>query len=469
MRGANAATRRLWSCSVLPLVLAHPTLAVAQTSNAPPVGEDIPHAILPTPYELKPTPAAHVPTDTQPIVITGSRIPRRNLTAVSPVTVIKQDEVKLQGTVAIEELLNRLPQFRPGQGLFVSNDATGTAEVDLRGLGPARTLVLINGRRVMPGDSTVPDINMVPSSLIQRIEVLTGGAAAVYGSDAVAGVVNFILDTHLEGLRIDAQTSLFQHDNDVGSPWKDLLIEGGVQFPSGSVADGRRQDINVALGRRFLDNRAHITVYAGYRKIKGVTEDRRDYSACAFGIQDNDHPDIVRCAGSTVSYPGTFSTFFKSLTIGPDRTFVPGVSRFNFAPFNFFQRPDRRYTAGGFADFEISGAVHPYAEVMFMDDRSLAQVAPAGDFEDTQTINCDNPLLSDQQKSLVCVEGNFIGETPIFDRGNLIAIEGSPAPFVDRVTGAVYHRAFLFIARRNVEGGPRQEDLRHRIGGWSAA
>jgi iron complex outermembrane recepter protein len=451
VRGASAATRRLWSCSVLPLVLAHPTAALAQTSNAPAVGEDIPQAMQPTPGELRPVPTAQPPADV-PIVITGSRIPRRNLTAVSPITVIQQDEVKLQGTVAIEELLNRLPQVRPGQGLFVPNDATGTAEVDLRGLGPARTLVLINGRRVMPGDSTVPDINMVPSTLIQRIEVLTGGAAAVYGSDAVAGVVNFILDTHLEGLRIDAQTSVFQHDNDLGTPWKDLLIEAGVQFPTGSVADGRRQDINVALGRSFLDNRAHVTVYAGYRKIKGVTEDRRDYSACAFGIQDDHHPEIIQCAGSIVSYPGTFSTFFESFTIGPDRTFVPGVGLFNFAPFNFFQRPDRRYIAGGFADFEISGAVHPYAEVMFMDDRSLAQVAPAGDFENTQTINCDNPLLSDQQKSLVCAEGNFVGE-----EGG-----GAPVPFIDPVTGATYHRAFLFIARRNVEGGPRQEDLRHK-------
>jgi iron complex outermembrane receptor protein len=439
---------------MLPLVLAHPTFALAQTSNVPTAREDIPQAMQPPAYELTPTPAAQAPAEV-PIVITGSRIPRRNLTAVSPVTVIKQDEVKLQGTVAIEELLNRLPQIRPGQGLFVSNDATGTAEVDLRGLGPARTLVLINGRRVMPGDSTVPDINTVPSSLIQRIEVLTGGAAAVYGSDAVAGVVNFILDTQLEGLRIDAQTSVFQHDNDLGSPWKDLLIDAGVRFPIGSVADGRRQDINAAFGRSFLDNRAHITVYAGYRKVNGVTEDRRDYSSCAFGIfQDGDefNPDIIQCAGSIASYPGTFSTFFGRLTIGPDRTFVPGVSLFNFAPFNFFQRPDRRYTAGGFADLEFSPAIHPYAEVMYMDDRSLAQLAPAGDFEDTATINCDNPLLSDQQKALVCTKGNFVGE-----EGG-----GAPVPFIDPVTGATYNRAFLFIARRNVEGGPRQEDLRHK-------
>jgi outer membrane receptor protein involved in Fe transport len=395
--------------------------------------------------------APRQPPQEQPIIITGSRIPRLNLTAVSPVTVIKEDEVKLQGTVAIEELLNRLPQVRPGQGLFNSNDATGTAEVDLRGVGPGRTLVLINGRRVMPGDSTVPDINMAPSSLIERVEVLTGGAAAVYGSDAVAGVVNFILDTRLEGLRIDAQSSFFQHDNKVGSPWKDLLIDAGVQYPSGSVADGGRRAINAAFGHSFLDDTGHVTVYAGYRKIDAVTEDRRDYSSCAFGAVDKDNPVAIECGGSPASYPGTFFTIPGPLTLGPDRTFEPGVSLFNYAPFNFFQRSDRRYTAGGFADFELSRAVHLYGEAMVMHDRSLAQLAPGGDFGDTQTINCDNPLLSEQQKSLVCAEGNFVSDE-----------DGSPVPFIDPVTGAVYYRAFLEVARRNVEGGPRKADLRHR-------
>lgn len=392
------------------------------------------------------------PPEFNPIIITGSRIPQSNLTAVSPVAVVKQEEVKLQGTVAIEELLNRLPQVRPGQGLFVSNGATGTAEVDLRGLGPARTLVLINGRRVMPGDTTVPDINIVPSSLIQRVEVLTGGAAAVYGSDAVAGVVNFILDTRFEGVRIDAQESVFQHDNRLGSPWKDLLIDSDVKFPSGSVVDGRRQDINAVLGHSFFDNRAHVTVYAGYRKINEITQDRRDYSSCAFGAVDQDNPVAIQCAGSTNSYPGTFFTFLGPFTLGANRTFEPGVSLFNYAPFNFFQRPDRRFVAGGFADFELSRAVHPYAEVMYMRDRSLAQIAPAGDFTDTATINCDNPLLSGQQRSTVCTEGNFVGE----ESG------GAPIDFVDPVTGATYNRAFLFVNRRNVEGGPRQSDLRHK-------
>ena len=147
----------------------------------------------------------------QDIVITGTRIPQPNLTSASPVTVLSAQEVKLQGTTRTEDLINSLPQAFAAQGSNVSNGATGTATVNLRGLGPNRTLVLINGRRLQPGDPTaggnVADINFIPSSMIKRVDVLTGGASSVYGADAVAGVVNFIMDTNYRGLRIDAQAS----------------------------------------------------------------------------------------------------------------------------------------------------------------------------------------------------------------------------------------------------------------------
>src|SRR4029079_1361643 len=136
----------------------------------------------------------------------------------------------------------------------------------------------------------------------------------------------------------------------------------------------------------------------------------------------------------------------------PDRMFVPGLGRYNITPWNFYQRPDKRYTAGGFANFDLSSAIQPYAEFMYMSDRSVAQTSPSGDATNTETINCDNPLLSSQQRSLICKAGNFVGEELL----------GPPTPFVDPVTGAEYFRAWLSIARRNVEGGPVQDDLRHK-------
>ena len=153
--------------------------------------------------------------DQEAIVITGSRIPQPNLTATSPVTVVNSAEVRTTGTVRAEDLLNSLPQVFAGQSSTVSNGASGTATLNLRGLGSQRTLVLVNGRRLVPGDpgSSAADINVIPGMMIQRVDVLTGGASSVYGSDAISGVVNFIMDTNFTGVRLDSQYSFFQHDN----------------------------------------------------------------------------------------------------------------------------------------------------------------------------------------------------------------------------------------------------------------
>ena len=148
-------------------------------------------------------------------MVTGSRIPSKNLTSVSPVTTVSNLDVKLQGTTNVEDLINNLPQAFADFGQFESNGASGTATVDLRGLGNTRTLVLVDGKRLQPGDPLLPvaDINMIPPALIDHVDVLTGGASAVYGSDAVAGVVNFIMKHNYEGLQVDGEFSIGMHDN----------------------------------------------------------------------------------------------------------------------------------------------------------------------------------------------------------------------------------------------------------------
>src|SRR4051794_24503203 len=180
----------------------------------------------------------------QDIVITGTRIPQPNLTSASPVTVLTSQELKLSGTTRTEDLINSLPQSFASQGSSVSNGATGTATVNLRGLGPTRTLVLVNGRRLMPGDPAFPvaDINFIPSALIKRVDVLTGGASSVYGADAVAGVVNFIMDTNFRGLRFDAQASTFMHNNRAGSDIIQPNLDLGYRPPHGLSTNGGAQD-----------------------------------------------------------------------------------------------------------------------------------------------------------------------------------------------------------------------------------
>jgi iron complex outermembrane recepter protein len=431
--------------------------ATAQEQQPPPATAEEDEDKAPAPE-----PPASAP-DEQEIIVTGTRIPRPNLTAVSPVTVLDQQEAKLQGAILTEDLINSLPQAFADQGANLSNDATGTATVNLRHLGSGRTLVLIDGRRVLPGTPMHPaaDINAVPAALIKRVEVLTGGASSVYGSDAVSGVVNFILDSGFEGFRFQGQNSFFQHRNDDGAGLRQALAARGYAIPRGTMIDGAAVDANAAAGLRFGGGRGHVSGYGGYRRLKAVTQARRDYSACA--TEAFVGSDVFGCGGSINAAPANFNTNFGPLRVGADRTFVPGTNIFNFAPFNYFQRPGTRYTAGAFARYEIGSALKPYLEAMFMEDRTTAQIAPSGSFGNIRSINCDNPLLSAQQRSLVCRTGNFIGETPIFDaQGNLIRVAGTPTPFIDPVSGATYFRGRLVVRRRSVEGGPRQATPKHR-------
>jgi outer membrane receptor protein involved in Fe transport len=360
--------------------------------------------------------------------------------------------VKLQGTSRTEDLVNSLPQSFAGQGSNLSNGASGTATVNLRNLGAARTLVLVNGRRLQAGDplSPYPDINFVPTQLIKRVDILTGGASSVYGADAVGGVVNFIMDNTFTGIRLDAQASTFQHNNRAGGPIIEANERAGYRPPHGLSTNGGSGDLAAVFGAAFEDGRGHVQAYATYRRQRALLESSRDYSFCALAArtaaQVTANPDRrFNCGGSATSPTGTFiqydpATFTNVATyqvIGND--FVRGYSLFNYAPYNYYQRPDERYTLGAFADYEISSGFKPYLEAMFMDDHSDAQIAPSGDFGNTLTLNCDNALLSAQQLATIC---------------------GNPAlTYIDPNTGV--RTALVQILRRNVEGGGRDDDIQH--------
>jgi len=448
--------------------------AFAQTAPTPPdtaAGDQTPTG----PVEAAPptTATGATPASAGDIVITGSRIPQPNLTSASPVTVLSSQDIKLSGTTRTEDLLNSLPQSFAAQGSTVSNGATGTAEANLRGIGSARTLVLINGRRLQPGDPRNPtsDINFVPASLVKRVDVLTGGASSVYGADAVAGVVNFIIDTSFRGLRIDAQASTFMHDNRLGACDFDqtsgLAINcpdiakanynSGYRPPKGNSINGGAQDISVAFGAGFDDNRGNIMAYATYRKQDAILQATRDYSFCALGTYAEPVPAAgpFYCGGSSTSPagrvrvfdPATGARILNAHFDAPTHTIQPGFPIFNFAPYNYYQRPDERYTLGFFADYEISPGAHPYLEAMFMNDHSDAQIAPSGNFNNTTYLNCDNPLLSAQQLSLICQPG-FLNTDPGLRPTN-------------PVTGLPSDTAFVLIGRRNLEGGGRDDDLEH--------
>lgn len=139
------------------------------------------------------------------IVVTGTRIQSRSAMSSAPVTEIDRQQFTVSGATRVDDLVNQYPQLSPAFDSQTNNPSTGYATVSLRDLGAERTLTLVNGRRLPPGPAgELRDISIIPAALIQRVDVLTGGASAVYGSDAVAGVVNFILDTEFEGVSIGA-------------------------------------------------------------------------------------------------------------------------------------------------------------------------------------------------------------------------------------------------------------------------
>ncbi|WP_346839037.1 TonB-dependent receptor [Microbulbifer sp. SAOS-129_SWC] len=371
-------------------------------------------------------------TMVEEVVVTGSRIQRdANETSVSPVASVSSADMKATGVVRVEDMINKLPQVAATQTAGMANGSTGTATVDLRGLGSQRTLVLIDGRR-MPAGSPLQggsgaDLNQIPAGLVERVEVLTGGSSATYGSDAIAGVVNFIMKDDFEGVRFESQTSAYQHTND-NSKIQDVVKGSGFETADGSVTDGDTNDFSMIMGANLDGGRGNVTGYANYRKIDPVLQSDRDYSSCSL----DGAPDGFSCGGSATLPDGFVSDFDGHYYNVSGNQFVNWDGHYyNYGPLNYFQRPDERWTMGVFGHYDINDNVTAYTQLSYADDRTVAQIAPSGNFFATSTINCDNPLLSAQQHDLIC--------------SGLSDSESAP----------------YYIGRRNVEGGPRQDDLRH--------
>jgi outer membrane receptor protein involved in Fe transport len=389
------------------------------------------------------------------IVVTGSRIRQPNVESSSPVTQVTAADITTQGVTRVEDLINQLPQAFAAQNATVSNGSTGTATVDLRGLGSSRTLVLVDGRRLPYGGVTdsAADLNQVPSQLIERVEVLTGGASAVYGSDAIAGVVNFITKRDFEGVELQVGYDFFQHNNSFEGPGavklRDVIAGRAAtnpaqfQLPDDNVTDGFGRQASILIGMNTDDGRGNFTAYATVEDFDEVLQRDRDYSACAL----NPNPTVsFSCGGSSTASPGRFTDFGANtnynFTVDSNsatpawRNFSGATDQYNFGPTNFYLRPSTRYNMGASGHYELSEKADVYTQLMFTDYRSVAQIAPGGIFiGDTSTINCDNPFIPTNRLGA-------IGCTPA-----LIASGGSVP---------------MYIGRRNTEGGGRQQDFKNQ-------
>jgi iron complex outermembrane receptor protein len=205
--------------------------------------------------------AAGAEDDVQEVTITGSRIVRRDYTALSPIVTVEQERLERSSTLGLESTLNQMPQFAPAGTQFVANqtqstafESVGIASLNMRGLGTNRNLVLINGRRAQPANATlVVDVNTIPAAAIANIEIISGGASSVYGADAIAGVVNFILKDNFEGLVLDAQTSATE--------------EG----------DGEETRANALFGGKFSEERGSVMIGLDWTRRSEVLQADREF------------------------------------------------------------------------------------------------------------------------------------------------------------------------------------------------
>jgi iron complex outermembrane receptor protein len=318
------------------------------------------------------------------VVVTGSRIARKDYLANSPIVTVTQDDVRATGSANIETLINELPQFTPlGSASSNSPNLAGQAQVQLRGLGAIRTLVLLNGRRVVPSSaSSVVDLNLLPTPLISSVETITGGASSTYGSDAVAGVLNFRLNENFEGVQLDVQYGV----SDRG----DAESEVYSVTMGGDIAEGRG---NAVLSLSYSDRDSvlnaarefsRISGFAGTSPLGSTVFDANNLPSAAavsaavpgaargntFGFNNNGTLFAYQGAREYISPGGLDYEGFRMP--GPlqqtDFTYTTGDR-------NYMIIPQQRYNIYGAANYEITAFAEAYADFLFSQYEAGNQLA----------------------------------------------------------------------------------------------
>lgn len=371
------------------------------------------------------------------VIVTGTRVQRADLEAPSPVTTVTAEKLSVVNTVNTEEFINTLAQVIPATTGFSNNPGNGTATVNLRGLGTARTLVLVDGNRYVSANGNgVVDLNSIPSALVKRVDVVTGGASAVYGSDAMAGVVNFILEDSFEGVELNTSYE---------------ITEKG---------DGAKKDISLTVGGNFDNGRGNATAYMAYSQRDALFQGERDFSRVAnddngtgfdpfgssgvpgtrlfagFDFTNAGYTtDGTNCTGpGGASTEGLSGTCTGGATFDPSGEIIPWINsganttRYNYAPVNYLQLPQERYTAAAFGRYDITDTVELKVKSIFTSNQVPQELAPTPAFFTVTFDTATNPFLTPNS------------------RATIEAANGGPGLFP------------VFIGRRMLEIGPRTND-----------
>ncbi|WP_299011119.1 TonB-dependent receptor [uncultured Shewanella sp.] len=292
------------------------------------------------------------------ISVTGSRIKRTDMETASPVTVIDASAIQASGATSIDSVLQTMTatggaMTNPG----INNGSQGNASINLRGLGSQRTLVLVNSRRMVnsgTGAASTVDLNTIPVSMIKRIEVLKDGASAVYGSDAIAGVVNIILKDDFEGFELNAQSGA-STQGDATTTSIDLTVGGN--FDRG----------NAVMGIQYMD-----------RGDASMAD--RDFSACPYAESTDDNGNMsLYCAGSVLTpYGHVYGPNGESLQGNADGTWhnFTDSDRYNYAAESYLYTPMQRLNMTALANYELTDTLNFFGEAMYAKRWSEQQMAP---------------------------------------------------------------------------------------------
>ena len=301
------------------------------------------------------------------IVVTGSRIASPTLTSGAPLQIVDSKAIASTGAAILQDVLDQNPVFgsatlsRTNSNFLTSSG--GVATVNLRNLGDSRTLVLVDGHRFVSGVPNEPavDINSIPTAFIDHVEIVSGGESAIYGSDAVAGVVNIVYKKNFEG------------------------FEGNVQTGVSQAGTDKTKQANVLFGTNFADDRGNVMVYAGYTKDGAVRSS--DYARTAtdqasLGAEEGVIDDLFKIDRPVRSGYIPAGQFFgdngavtgDGLAI-PDAG-LPQADKFNRQSYRYIATPVERYTVAARANYEVSDAANLFLDATFTHSQVTTNIEP---------------------------------------------------------------------------------------------
>lgn len=377
--------------------------------------------------------------DAEVVVVTGSRIATAANRAISPVRVITAEAIRDTGEVNIDEILKTQNQFLPSNGATTNPtllESHGASTLDLRGLGQNRTLVLVNGQRATPnGFRNSADVNTIPSAMIARVDTLTGGAAAVYGADAVAGVVNYILRDSYEGLEVTATGNISEK------------------------GDAASYSVGITGGMNFFNDKGNIVLHAGYTDRGGILREDREFA----------QPEVNDAGQLLQVFPtsgGSFTRWANAAT-APAATALPtfaysdtGVlgataGSSTFSRLEAFQNPNDRLNAAIFGKFELAPFAELYVRANYSLVNNTSQQVPVRTNGNTSITNGDLALpAAARQIQDVLIQSNNPFITPAIRA--LLQPGGSTAVWNLNAagTGAGTAAARFRVAKTLTELGP---------------